>query len=82
MVKRCCWTCKNRTTGRGYDFDVSDIICHIKFKEPEEVYILGIPLKCYEEKRLLLKAEEMDKEEIRKKLMNMGLNCKYWKPKR
>jgi len=82
MVKRCCWTCKNRTTGRGYDFDVSDIICRIKYDESEETYLLGIPLKIIEEKRLLFNAEDMTREEIKQKLMEMGKDCKYWKPKR
>ncbi len=69
------------TTGKGYDFSWHDIICHKKYDEPQETYILGIPLTFIEEKTLLFNAREMSYEELKQKLMNMGLNCKYWKPR-
>ena len=77
-MMRCCLTCKNRTSGKGYDFSYHDIICHLKFEKPK--LWRGFPVT--EAKFLLFDAKGLTKEEIEKLLMLMGNDCPYWKPEK
>ena len=78
MVRKCCLTCANWTTGNGFDFSEHDIICHIKFDELKKWGNYNIRSM----KILLFNAEGMSAKEIRQKLRKMGKNCKYWRQRK